>query len=81
MCIRDRRKMENFNKEIWETFGDKLENVNTLRQKADTYNEETNKQMDSLSLIHICVHSDYHILHTQDKNSVNIYASPEDNLF
>ena len=38
--------MENFNKEIRETFGEKFENVNTLIQKADTYKEETNKQMD-----------------------------------
>ena len=39
--------MEKFNKEIWKTFGEKFENVNTLIQKADTYKEETNKQMDS----------------------------------
>ena len=27
--------MEKFNKEIWETFGEKFENVNTLSQRVD----------------------------------------------
>ena len=40
-------KMEKFNKEVRETFGGKIENVNILRQRADGYQEETNKQMDS----------------------------------
>ena len=38
--------LEKINKERWKTFGEKFENVNTLIPKADTYQEETNKQMD-----------------------------------
>ena len=60
MCIRDR-----FNKEIWETFGEKFENVNTLSQKADTYKEETNKQMD---------HSVKNLDETSDSTSEGIKA-------
>ena len=60
-------KMENFNKEIWETFGEKFENVNTLIQKADTYKEETNKQMD---------HSFNNLDETLDSTLEGIKVSP-----
>ena len=39
--------MEKFNKELRETFGGKIENVNILSQRVDEYKEETNKQMGS----------------------------------
>ena len=48
--------MENFNKQIWETFGEKFENVNTRIQKADTYKAVSYTHLDVYKRQVQCTH-------------------------